>query len=100
MRPRRFPTPPRTARSPGSSLESSAECRNFAAAEYTPRANRLESPRMPRVDVPLARLRFAQTSRRDNWWVTPLVVFTVFTSFIVYATWAALHGAHCTYRPY
>jgi hypothetical protein len=43
---------------------------------------------------------FGQTSRRDNWWGTPLVVFTVLTSFIVYATWAAFQNAHYTYGPY
>ena len=32
---------------------------------------------MPHIDVPVERLRFAQTSRTDRWWVTPLVVFTV-----------------------
>jgi hypothetical protein len=55
---------------------------------------------MARVDVPLARVRFGQTSRRDAWWVTPLVVFTILTSFLVYATWAALQGAHFRYGPY
>lgn len=43
---------------------------------------------------------FGQTSRRDNWWITPLVVFTVFSSFIVYATWAAFQNAHYTFGPY
>ena len=55
---------------------------------------------MARVDVPLARLRFGETRRKDAWWVTPLIVFTVFTSFIVYATWAALQGDNYTYGPY
>lgn len=55
---------------------------------------------MARVDVPLARLRFGETQRKDAWWVTPLVVFTVFSSFIVYATWAALQGANYTYGSY
>ncbi|MGZ3406784.1 MAG: succinate dehydrogenase [Polyangia bacterium] len=32
--------------------------------------------------------------------MVPLVVFTVFTSFIVYATWAAFQGAHYTHGPY
>lgn len=43
---------------------------------------------------------FGQTSRRDNWWATPLVVFLVFTSFIVYATWAAFQNAHYISGPY
>ncbi len=43
---------------------------------------------------------FGATSRRDNWWLTPLVVFTVFASFVVYGTWAAFQNAHYTYGPY
>jgi hypothetical protein len=43
---------------------------------------------------------FGNTKRRDTWWVTPAVVFTVFASFIVYATWAAFQNAHYTYGPY
>ncbi|HXG87772.1 MAG TPA: hypothetical protein VNJ02_05485 [Vicinamibacterales bacterium] len=43
---------------------------------------------------------FGQTQRRDNWWATPLLVFVVFTSFIVYATWAAFQNAHYEFGPY
>jgi len=43
---------------------------------------------------------FGKTMRRDTWWTTPLVVFLVFTAFIVYATWAAFQNAHYTYGPY
>jgi hypothetical protein len=38
--------------------------------------------------------------RRDAWWVQPAIVFTVFTSFIVYATWAAFQNAYYTSGPY
>ena len=38
--------------------------------------------------------------RRDAWWVQPLVVFTLLTSFVVYATWAAFQNAHYWYGPY
>src|SRR5688500_13814033 len=55
---------------------------------------------MAQIDVPVERLRFGQTSRRDTWWLGPLVVFTVLSSFIVYATWAALQNAHYHYGPY
>ncbi len=48
----------------------------------------------------LTRASWGQTSRRDAWWATPAVVFTVLTSFIVYATWAAFQGKHYTYGPY
>lgn len=40
---------------------------------------------MPQVDVPLLRPQFAQTSRRDNWWVQTLAVFLGFSAFIVYS---------------
>lgn len=43
---------------------------------------------------------FGRTSRRDTWWTTPLVVFIVFTSFVVYSMWAAFQNAHYEYGPY
>ena len=52
-----------------------------------------------RMNLPVVR-RFGETARRDLWWVQPVVVFTVLSSFVVYATWAALQGAHYTYGPY
>jgi hypothetical protein len=55
---------------------------------------------MPPVDVPLQRLRFAQTHRRDFWWVQSLVTFLVFSSFVVYTTWALLQGDHYYYGNY
>jgi hypothetical protein len=56
---------------------------------------------MPQV-IPLtaAPHGFGKTSRRDSWWTTPLAVFVVFTSFIVYATWAAFQNAHYISGPY
>src|SRR5688572_30889323 len=50
--------------------------------------------------VPLKERGLGKTSRRDTWWVTPLITFIVLTGFIVYATWAALQNAHYTYGPY
>jgi hypothetical protein len=55
---------------------------------------------MPTIDVPLSRLRFGQTSRRDAWWFPPLVVFVILSSFIGYASWAGIQNAHYTYGPY
>jgi hypothetical protein len=49
--------------------------------------------------LPPAR-RFGETARRDAWWVQPAVVLIVFSSFLVYATWAAFQNAHYTYGPY
>jgi len=55
---------------------------------------------MVQIDVPLKRLRFGQTARRDSWWLSPLIVFIILGFFVVYATWAALQNAHYTYGPY
>lgn len=52
------------------------------------------------IPVTAAPRGFGQTQRRDTWWTTPLTVFVVFTSFIVYATWAAFQNAHYTFGPY
>ena len=43
---------------------------------------------------------FGQTERRDTWWATPLAVFLGFSTFIVYATWAAFQGEHYVDGPY
>jgi hypothetical protein len=40
---------------------------------------------------------FGETTRPDNWWVQPLVVFSVLTSFIIYTTWAAFQGRNYFY---
>jgi hypothetical protein len=55
---------------------------------------------MPVIPVTAVRRGFGQTLRKDAWWKTPLSVFTVFTSFIVYATWAAFQNAHYEFGPY
>src|SRR5262245_7373995 len=55
---------------------------------------------MAQVRVPLDRLRFGQTRRRDRWWLKPLVVFTILSSFVVYATWAALQNANFEHGSY
>jgi hypothetical protein len=40
------------------------------------------------------------TLRSDTWWIGPLITFTVFASFIVYSSWAALQGNHYYVDPY
>lgn len=35
---------------------------------------------------------WGETLRPDAWWVQPIFVFTVFTGFVIYATWAAFQG--------
>lgn len=56
---------------------------------------------MSRVSLPLSEpRRMGETQRRDAWWIQPLIVFTILTSFLVYATWAAFQNAYYTYGPY
>ena len=53
-----------------------------------------------RQPVSLPTRSFGQTSRKDLWWVGPLLVFLGFSTFIVYSTWAAFQGEHYTHGPY
>ncbi|MCC6427827.1 MAG: succinate dehydrogenase [Phycisphaerales bacterium] len=47
------------------------------------------------VNVRLPQIRkLGETSRTDNWWIQPLLVFLGFATFIVYSTWAAFQGKH------
>lgn len=55
---------------------------------------------MSSVVGPLTRRGFAETARRDAWWISPLLTFTGLSAFIVYATWAAFQDAHYTFGPY
>ena len=43
---------------------------------------------------------FGQTARRDIWWLQPVLVFAGLSTFVVYATWAALQGGHYFWGPY
>ncbi len=55
---------------------------------------------MSSIDVPLEGSRFGSTSRRDLWWVQPLLTFLGLSLFIVYATWAAFQGNDYRFGPY
>lgn len=55
---------------------------------------------MAGIPLPLRKPAFGETSRRDQWWLKPLVVFLGLSAFVVYATWAALQGEHYTHGPY
>lgn len=55
---------------------------------------------MDAIPVPLVRRGFGQTTRRDTWWATPVVVFAILSAFIVYATWAAFQGRFYAFGPY
>lgn len=55
---------------------------------------------MAHAPLPIARRGFGETMRTDAWWIQPLITFTVFSAFLVYATWAAFQGTNYTYGPY
>jgi hypothetical protein len=55
---------------------------------------------MEAVPVKIVPREFGETRRRDWWWVEPMIVFTVFGGFVVYASWAAFQNAHYTHGPY
>ena len=50
--------------------------------------------------VQLRRRGFGETMRRDAWWLPPLGVFVVLSSFLAYATWAAFQNANYEYGNY
>jgi hypothetical protein len=52
------------------------------------------------VPVSIVPRGWGDTERREAWWITPLIVFIVLGSFVVYATWAAFQNAHYTWGPY
>ncbi|WP_372735215.1 hypothetical protein [Nocardioides sp.] len=41
-----------------------------------------------------------RTLRNDRWWLTPLITFTVFSAFVVYATFRAFWGKYYFSEPY
>ncbi len=51
---------------------------------------------LPREQLPMVPVR----ERRDAWWIPPLTVVVVLTSFSIYATWAALQNANYYAPPY
>src|SRR5919206_5335189 len=55
---------------------------------------------MSSIDVPLRGGHFGKTTRRDLWWVQPLLTFLGLSLFIVYATWAAFQGRYYRFGPY
>lgn len=55
---------------------------------------------MAHAQLPVVHRGFGQTERTDAWWLQPLLVFTLLTAFLVYATWAAFQGEHYVAGPY
>lgn len=55
---------------------------------------------MEAIPVRIVPPGFGETRRRDMWWLEPMIVFIVFSGFLLYGTWAAYQNAHYTYGPY
>jgi hypothetical protein len=55
---------------------------------------------MPQLDVPLSRLRFGQTSRKDAWWVPTLVWAIAFVVGFGYLTWGIIQPHNYWSAPY
>jgi hypothetical protein len=55
---------------------------------------------MAHAQLPVLERPRRLTMRQDAWWVQPAVTAIIFTSFLVYATWAAFQNAHYTFGPY
>jgi hypothetical protein len=55
---------------------------------------------MASIDVPLARIRFGQTARRDAWWRAPLVWAIAFAIGAGYLTWGLFQPDHYWNPPY
>jgi hypothetical protein len=55
---------------------------------------------MPKIDVPLERIRFGQTSRRDAWWLFPVVWGTAFIVAALYLNWGLLQPHDYWAAPY
>jgi hypothetical protein len=56
---------------------------------------------MTQVDVHLPQrrevARFGATTRKDRWWLQPLIILLALSAFILYTTWAAFQGEHYFY---
>src|SRR5207302_7494076 len=55
---------------------------------------------MANTTVSIQQHKFGQTMRPDVWWAQPVVVFVGLSTFLIYATWAALQGDHYFFGPY
>jgi len=55
---------------------------------------------MEAVIVKIVPRGYGETERQDAWWIEPILVFVVFSSFLGYGTWAAMQNAHFEFGPY
>ena len=58
------------------------------------------NPGAPKLQLLQWPAGFGKTSRKDGWWIVPLLTFLGLGAFVVYSTWAAFQGAHYRYGPY
>lgn len=47
---------------------------------------------MAGIALPVRQRAFGETTRRDRWWLPPLLVLLGLSAFVVYSTWAAFQG--------
>ena len=55
---------------------------------------------MEAVPVKIVPRGYGETERQDAWWIEPILVFVVFSSFLGYGTWAAMQNANFEFGPY
>jgi len=55
---------------------------------------------MEAVPVKIVPRGYGETERQDAWWIEPILVFVVFSSFLGYGLWAALQNANFEFGPY
>ncbi len=48
---------------------------------------------MSTTTAPATRRGFGVTSRKDNWWITPILTFLGLSAFVGYSTWAAFQAS-------
>ena len=52
------------------------------------------------VPVRIVPRGYGETQRQDAWWIEAILVVIVFSSFLVYGTWAAMQNEHFEHGPY
>jgi hypothetical protein len=55
---------------------------------------------MEAIPVKIVPRGYGETERQDAWWIEPILVFVVFSSFLGYGTWAAMQNANFEFGPY
>jgi hypothetical protein len=80
-----------------------AGCIVRAAAALASQSLALYSPRDMATHLPVVGGHvegFCATKRTDNWWAGPGITFIVFSTFVVYTTWALWQANHYYVDPY